>query len=61
MKENILNKIATRTKYNHDEETCLKLEVADTRLERYTLRTQSMTFIMRNITSVLMVFIEGGI
>ena len=45
VKENVLNKIATRIVYNGDEEIYLKLEVTDpldlkdTRFERWTWRT----------------------
>ena len=49
VKENILNKIATRIVYNGDEETYLKLEVTDTLDLKDTFWILNITYIMRNI------------
>ena len=49
VKENVLNKIATKIVYNGDEETYLNLEVTDTLDLKDTLWTLHMTYVMRNI------------
>ena len=48
VKENVLNKIATKIAYNGDEETYLKLEVTDT-LDLKDTHCGRCTYVMGNI------------
>ena len=49
VKENVLNKIATKIVYNGDKQMYLNLEVTDPLDLKNTLRTLHMTYVMRNI------------